>query len=401
MAREFSPFLENLFLTAKQTGELVFNTLMAVEVTLLNNQTLRYADGEITVTSISRRGNSEALITPKIFSALKIGNTDLRHLEGAAPDAGELAFNNFDYLLTQIIPAPSRLFDNAKVRIYLCFGKPDGTFEAIIYFDGLVRILTGDNEEARMSVISQLSDKKVSLGVEITQQCLNELGDLNCGAQHLLAGAVCTKDFYDEVSGCMFYGALNGFSGIMFINPNGLVANYTGIQIGGGGWEDPGCVDGEMFLKTLDGAMQAKDVKAGESLVDASGAVNIVAKVEKIYTAYRYQIIAENIGLICSSTHHLTTGLDDSRGKPVFSLTYDDDDDDDDEAATDQIIIYTNKPTLTTDYRIFPVDGGFVYKFALTGETHKYLAGASPYEFIEAHNNKQMISGFEIQGLFN
>lgn len=261
--RILSPFIQGLFDTAAETGERIWRTQVGVVIRLNSGVDYNVGTAAMTMNSVSRRGDSNDLVSPVVFEARAVSLPSFRHDLGSPPDAGEFALINLDHIISQLIPEPTNLFQNCSAKVYICFPKADGNYEGLLYFRGLIRQVSGDDDEAPISLISDLSARDVYLAEEITQRCLNELGDYvvggRCGATHLPVGATCSKDFYDEVNGCMFWGQMHAFWGIPFLNATGVVPIYGGGGgDGGGGWEDfdvpvRGCVDPASWIKMASG----------------------------------------------------------------------------------------------------------------------------------------------------
>lgn len=203
--RQLSPFILNFFQERAVLNARSYNTELAVEITLNDDTKVLIATANLTMDSVSKDGASEA-ITPLTFIGKISGAPDIRQSQTKTPDAGNFELVNLDGLFNQSIVDSSRIFDNAKVRLYWVFPKPVGNYEGIIYFDGYFNELSGDNENASMSITADASSRASVVGIEATQRCMNELGDDRCGVDHLPAGATCSKLWSDKVNGCKFWG---------------------------------------------------------------------------------------------------------------------------------------------------------------------------------------------------
>lgn len=400
MARKLSPFIQGLFDEAALTGERAFRTHVAVQFILTDGTPYNVGTGEILLTSKSY--NYESIeIDPISFISRAVQVPSFRHSQGNAPDAGELALINLDYLISQLIPEPTKLFEGAKAKVYICFPKPDGTFEGVLYFVGNVRGLSGDDDEAPITLISDLSDKKAVIGEEITQRCLHELGDAECGAQFLPEDAECSKEFDDKVSGCWFWGQMHAFSGIPFINPSALVSGYSGTS--GGGWDEGGgggCVDLFSWIRSVDGFwINAQDLKEGDPVEDLRGRISIVKKIEEKFVNFRYLIEATNgAELICSSDHPLIVGMEDEKGKQAYTLRNYLDKLNGETEHTDRLLSIVNGFTEFTDkYKLYPLAPGKVLNISLEGDVQTYTAGRKKGFGFDGHNNKPVYSFTEIR----
>ncbi len=402
MARKLSSFIQGLFDEAAATGERAFRTHTAVMFTLSNGTSFNVATGEILLTSKSYNHLSVP-IDPVSFVAKAIKIPSFRHSQGTAPDAGELSLINLDYVISQLIPEPTRLFDGAKAKVYICFPKPDGTYEGVLYFIGHVRGLSGDDDEAPITLISDLSDKKAVIGEEITQRCLHELGDDGCGAQFLDPDDECSKEFDDKENGCWFYGQMHAFSGVPFINPSALVAGYGGTGTGGG-WDEPiirtGCVDLFSWIRTIEGGwIHAPNLKEGDPVEDLRGRISLVKKIEEKFVNYRYLIEATNgAELICSADHPLISSFDDEKGKQAYTLRNYLDVLNGDAEVSDQLLTVCEGFIEHTDkFKLFPLAPGKVLNISLEGNIQTYTAGAKKGFGFDGHNNKPVYSFTEIR----
>lgn len=401
MARNLSPFITGLFTAAAASGERIWRTQVALVATLASGVDYLVATGAISMTSVSRRGASTTLVDPLIFDARAISIPSLRHGLNTPPDAGEMALINLDHVISQLIPEPTRLFNGAKAKVYLCFPKADGSYEGLLYFRGLLRQVSGDDEEAPMSLISDLSSRDIFLGEEITQRCLNELGDYvfggRCGATHLPTGATCSKDFDDIINGCSFWGQMHAFWGIPFINTTDLLSTYTGDPTDG--WEDHnlhGCVDPQSYIKLASGQwIRASECQDGMELIDLRGRVGVIEMIQETYHRFRYLTIASNgCRLKHSCDHPFTTAVDDDEGHQAYTLRSWIEKLNGEADHSDSILSVANgKIELAEQWVMYPIAPGKVLRFTMHKEgTRNYVAGVNPHFGFEGHNNK----GFDV-----
>lgn len=231
--RPLSPFITDFFAARAALESRVYNTVLAAEITLTGElaETLNYATKTITVDSLSSNGAS-VNITPINFSARVTGSPEIRHSQAKPVDASEIDVVNLDYLISEVIPASERPFDNASVIVYICFPKPNGNYEGLIYFIGKISDITGDDLDAHLASVSDVAIKASTAGREVTQRCVNVLGDSWCGVNLLPVGAVCSKIQDDKEAGCIYWGGV--FNGVGYINPGSRVQGYTGPISEGG-----------------------------------------------------------------------------------------------------------------------------------------------------------------------
>jgi hypothetical protein len=233
--RNLSPTLQAIFSAQAAIGSRCYNSEIATEITLSDDTKLYFATADLTIDTVSTAGASVA-ITPKAFSARFSGAPELRITSTKAPESAELQIINLDYVVSSVIPNINRMFDGAHVRLYLCFRKSDGNYEGVVMFDGFISEVAGDDEDARMNLVSDGSSVASKIGKEVTQRCVNVLGDSWCGVNLLPGGAVCSKIWNDNEAGCAYWGGV--YNGVPFINPLALQENYPsfGYVNMGDGW---------------------------------------------------------------------------------------------------------------------------------------------------------------------
>lgn len=214
------------YITNYLANNHTYNMQLACEIVLQDLvSTLRYATADISVTSLSQ-GTSSVAVSPINFVHKISGAPEVRHSQGKAVDASELKIINLDYIITQALPTAGRPFDNSTITIYLCFPKPDGNYEGLIYFIGKIIDVGGDDEDAAFASQSDVGYQFATMGKEVTQRCVNELGDPWCAVNNLPVGAVCSKLQDDKVGGCLYWGGV--FNGVGFIDPTGAIQGYSG-----------------------------------------------------------------------------------------------------------------------------------------------------------------------------
>lgn len=330
--RSLSPFLLNFFAEKAAQDARFYNSHLAIEITLKNASQLHYATGKVILSTLSVDGVSVA-VDPEVEFEPKITNPpDIQFTQGSNAD-GSTPFDisNLDYLLSGIIPEPTRLFDNAKATVYICFPKPDGKYEGVIYTKGVLNQTDADDRVARLTFVSDLSNKTITTGGKsITQRCVNELGVSNSrsfcpSGSDIPAESVCSKEFDDEVAGCAFWGRQAFFNGVSFFNPEGLVPNYSGV-IGGSGWgfiPPTRCVAADTWFLMADGSpKKGKDLKKGDMVKNHLGEVTVIDSVELFHAEMRYRVRSQNSGttLICTPTHPFLISPTDKKGTSILSL---------------------------------------------------------------------------------
>lgn len=390
--RDLSPFLTSFFAGRASLNSRNYNTHMAVVITLQDASQLKYATGAITIDTISKDGATVA-ITPITFVAKLSGAPDIRQSQTKSPDMGELEIINLDYLLTQAITGVARVYDNAKIRVYWAFPKTSGNYEAIIYFDGLVQAIAGDDEIAKMSVIADVSSKTSLVGAEITQRCLNELGDSWCGVGNLPGGATCSKVWRDTVNGCAYWGGV--YQGLPQMNPD--VASPAGIWGSGTGTgnEDDDSVytgmncpdlDTTIFPSANGGIIHAKDLRVGEVILTGDNIPVTVDRCEVVDAPYRYLVkTIYNADLIVSATHHFLRSPDDNKGRAAVNWNF----------AEDDLVVqlpnknclarHTTDPKMGSEYGFMVASAGKVLNLTVS-KPHTYWAGMDEGCYLGNHN---------------
>lgn len=412
----------------------VYNTHLAFKIRLSTGAIVPISTQPLTMTSVSKRGESVTLDEPEVFIGKVLTAPDIQFTQTDANDGStNIIVSNLDYLLSALIPEPDRLFDGATVTVYLCFPKPDGSYEGLIYGIGNLRTSEGDHEFAPISYVSDLSDKSVTAGGrDLTQKCLNVLGVMSgrswCGATDLPDGAVCSKVFDDAAGGCAYYGQQSQFQGVPFFNPNGLVENYGGTVTGGGWgshWGQTGCFDVESFFKTPTGAVQGGELKQGDPLVNHLGQIAIINDLQVLWSDFRYLITSPTgARAVVSASHLVLTSFDDESGAAIYSLIGsnavnlhgDIESNDkriwrkqvesgiitDAETETIKIVADINGRAMMTEFKMEIAAAGNVLAVSLTAP-NTYSAGLEPNLYFGAHNkpiyNDLPIYGFGNQSL--
>lgn len=382
--RNLSPELTAFFAAHVAANSRAYNSVLAAHFVLKDDTNLYYATAGITVDSVSREGVSNA-ITPLVFAARLSGAPDVRFAAGRTPDTGQLEVINLDYIITTALTDVDRIFEAARVRLYLCFPKSDGAYEGLVLFDGYLTDLSGDDETAQMTVQADVSSPAATLGAEITQRCLNELGDSWCGVTHLPGAAACSKVWSDHENGCAYWGGV--YRGVPFINPNGLVQGYSGTVIGGGGF-DNSCPDAATtWFATPDGYVHARDLRPGAVLQDHAGRLVQVEGIEHVHAPYRYLVETARARLIVSATHRFLRNADDTTGKSALAW----------DLEADTLLTRTPEGIVLerpvahegrdVHYAFRPALPGMVLKLSVTAP-HTYLAGMERGYMLGNHNNK-------------
>jgi hypothetical protein len=384
--RLLSPFIQSVFDNAAAINSRAFNTELVCEFVLKDGTLLHYGTRTLTMDTVSQNGASVS-ITPLTFTGRLTGTPEIRHTQGKAPDGGEFSLANLDYIITSVLPTVDRPFDNAYVTCYLCFPKSSGNYEGQIYFKGLLSDVGGDDEVGSVSAVSDLSHKAALIGREITQRCLNELGDAWCGVGHLPGGAVCTKDWADKVAGCGYWGGV--FKGAPFINPNGLLQGVFGPGSGGGGtgFGGGGCpdVDTTLFPSANGGIITARDIRVGEYIFDPHNIPVEVQHAEIMREQYRYSLTTNHgANLIVSATHRFLTYAGDNEGQAAVEFN----------GESSSILLKIKDelrlalrglPSRRPEFEFWPTSGGEVLFLSVSG-SNTYLAGQQPDYWVGSHN---------------
>lgn len=330
--RPLSPFIKNFFASRAALDARAYNTHLAFLIRLKTDALIPLSTEPLLMTSQSKGGESVTLLEPISFQGKVLTAPDIQFTQTDASDGStQIIVSNLDYLLTSLIPEEDRLFDGATVTVYLCFKKPDGTYEGLIYGKGNLKAAEGDHEFAPFSYVSDLSDKtKTAGGVELTQKCTNLFGVFDaarrswCPASGFPSGSKCSKVFDDDEAGCAFWGLQAFFKGVPFFNPNGLVDGYGGV-VTGGGWIEPpvigGCYDLYSFYDTPEGARRGDLLKEGDALLNPYGETVIIQSLEVLFSRYRYLLeTPSGAAAICSADHRVLTGFGDEKGTALYSL---------------------------------------------------------------------------------
>lgn len=339
MARILSAFFTEFFADRALLDERAYNSHVGMLLTLKGGAQLAVATGEFTLTSVSSRGASIPVSPPVFFEEKLLSAPEIQFSQTSSADGSTGAtVGNLDYLLSGLMVEETRILDGAKVTVYICLEKPDGSYEGMVYGVGNVRASDADEETARLNYVSDLSDRNSIVGGrELTQKCLNELGVVAgksfCPAPNAIGG-FCSKIFDDSEAGCDFWQQQAFFNGVPFYNPNSPTAAVTnggggigGIGGDGSGWAEPtvvgwGCPDVNSFLKTPTGWQRGRELKAGDKLIDHLDRIVLIEKIEVIRSAYRY-LIESSSGArgIFSANHPVLTDFDDATGTALYALT--------------------------------------------------------------------------------
>lgn len=372
-----------------------YNTEIGFHIRLSDASEIYLGTHTFTMDKLTQPNQTVASITPVNFTGKIASASEFKHSQSKAPDYGAAELVNLDYTYTQLVADAQRLYEGAQVTAYLCFPRADGNYTGVIYFIGLVREIQGDDESASMTVIHQLSSRAATMGKEITQRCTNELGDAWCGVPVgtlSLPDDTCSKVYSDKANGCLKWGGI--FNGVPFINPNGIIANYSGT-IGGGGWgggDGQNCPDVDSWFYALDGWIHGSELRDGVILKTHHDQPVTVTGVERVRADYRYLVKCNRTGVevIVSATHKFLRSADDLKGKACVSWDFNDD-----------LVLVTPQGVqlsygrqnfkanfaLGEDYSITPYTGGDVLKLS-TSAPHLYVAGRSKGAGFASHNTK-------------
>lgn len=320
--RPRSAFIDEFFASRALSNARAYNTEIAFSIHLADDTIIRYGSATIVIDTLSQ-GSISIPITPLVFSPRVSGKPEFRHTQTKAVDASQFQLVNLDYLITQLIPDIARPFDNAKVIVYLCYPKADGNYEGMIYDLFVITSVEGDDENADISMVSDISARNAMLGMEITQRCQNIFGDFWCGVTHIPLGGECSLIWNDRTGGCLYWGGV--FKGVPYINPSGYVPGYYGppLDPGTGGFEPPiggggHCPDPRMWFRSANGGhIRGLDLKAGEAIL-WNETPGIIEAVEKVHAQYRYLVeTATGPAFIGSASHKFLTSYDDDKGMPL------------------------------------------------------------------------------------
>lgn len=380
--RNLSTFITDFFAQKAVLDARAYNTEIAVVFELGLGTTLLYATAQITVDSISKSGTHEDIPALNFSARIeKSGAPDFTHAQGRSVDAGEVNLINLDYVLSAAITDVDRIYDNTIVTVYLCFPKAVN-YEGLVIFKGLLSEISGDDELARARIISELSSRVATVGKEITQRCVNELGDSWCGVppSTLPCGAECSKIYEDRLAGCAHWGGV--FNGVPFINPNNLVAGYSGAQ--GTGFEpiNTGCPDIMSYFRAPNNtAIRGVDLKAGDTLLDHFDRAVIVEQADIIDVDYRYRVsTSKGASVVVSASHLFLNGLLDKEGKPAHAYKPED---------FLVLVLPTGiaafNNTGAINYEFKPYHAGKCVRLATTAP-HTYAAGEQKGYYLGSHN---------------
>jgi hypothetical protein len=293
---------------------------MAFDITLKDATVLNWATAQITVSKENQAGVS-ANVSPAISYEPRILEVpEITFSIGKQPDGGTVVVENLDYQFSQSLVSASKPFENASVNVYVCYplaGEPPGTYERDLFFVGKLRENPADSVEGRLLLISDLQDRTPQVGNhELTQRCLNQLGDAICGRANLPVGATCSKIFDDAVNGCAAWDNQHRFNGIdklieQVVNSSSGWEEPYGGHIGGGQ-----CIDPHSFVLTTQGMVQAGVLKFGDYVLDDFGRAIRVINVKRVWASERYNVRDRHgNNLICSATHPLKITAADAYGR--------------------------------------------------------------------------------------
>ncbi len=396
--RPLSSVIRTYFANRAQLNNRAYNTEQAVQITLQDGTIVNWATRRLTINSVAQDEVSEE-IDPIFFSPRIEGAPEFRHSQGRAVDGGELEATDLDYFIGQLIPNNQRLLDGAKVTLYWCYPKGGGMYEGQVYFVGLVNTLESDGEVATLRVISDIDVRVATLGKEMTQRCLNTLGDDWCSVTSLPPGAVCSKVHGDRDGGCAYWGGV--FNGVPYLNPSGLVSGYSG-NLPDDPWQDTGgqpaqdCPDPDNFFRLKGGGViMGWDLRPGMEIMWNDTPVTVI-KAEVVDCAYRYRVETRfGAKTIISASHRFLTNARDNRGESAhgfFNNHY-------------SFILRTpqgrrsQRKFLSLNdiegkgYIIKPTEPGKVLRLSVT-HPHKYDCGFSPHIMFENHNMKNYYEYF-------
>lgn len=389
MAITFQRTLSTVIQTILADAGRTYNTEIAVEFALGNGSFLYYATKGLVMDTLSQ-GTSSVSITPVTFVSRLEGTPELRHSQAKAPDAGEFEIVNLDYVISASIPTVGKPWDNTFCTVYLCFPKANGNYEGLVYFVGALANLTGDDEKAGASVISDLAMKGSYVGAEMTQRCTNTFQDAWCGVNNVPGGSTCSLVYHDKVNGCLYWGGQ--FKGVPFINPNGIAVGSNGTGNGddgtGGGWgHGHHCLDLDTtwYPSANGGDIHARDMKPGEVILNHFDQAATVQHVENFMAPYRYGIETHfGASVISSATHRLLRAANDDIGRAAMDVV----------SQGDDILVKLHKrlrlarqTDTRSDYRTVIAPPGMVQEITVTG-VHTYLAGRQRGKWIANHNKE-------------
>jgi hypothetical protein len=391
MGRNFSPFITDFFASRAAADARAYNAQFGLDITLRSGVPLR----------VGSKGGASIALAPALSFTGKIEQIPEIFLSQDETADGSGVFNiiNLDYLLSALIPEPTRLLDKAECTPYVCLPKPDGTYEGVIMARGFLRLSEGDDQTATLSYVSDLSDRTVIADIrELTQRCLNVFAVIDPARRSWCGAALdptvnpstdtCTFVFDDEDGGCAFWGQQATFQGVSFFNPES-VQGYGGPLDGGGGWDptDGGgriggdCCDEEGWWLFADGIWRGgENVQEGEALIDHRGDIGIVSHVERVWAEYRYLLRSSSgTEAVITPTHPLILSMTDERGTAAMQTIGSKD-------KNLRVVDYATRPALSR-FRLRPYPSGWVLRIHMT-RPHMYIAGRRPGRGIAGHNEK-------------
>lgn len=405
--RLLSDFLTNFFETRATMDARAYNTEVALDITMRNGESLRYATRDLTISTVTKRGVSVPPGDPLSFTG-KLESTPeiFATQDDTADGSGIFKAVNLDYFLSALIPEPTRLLDRAECVSYLCYPKADGTYEGQILSVGRLRLAEGDDESADLSYVSDIGDRTITAsGRELTQRCLNVFAVIDPELRSYCGAALdpnvdpdvdtCTNVFDDEEAGCKYWGQEATFQGISFFNPMGLVTGYGGPINDDGGWINPGgvgggCADPDSYYLFDDGKWrQGKEVKVGAILLDHLGRPGEVDHAEIIHCEYRYLVkTSMGAGVICSVSHPMLTRESDEEGTAAIVLHS--------RNQTNKnmrLLDFVNGTGRLSRFTVQSWEAGPALFISMKRPRHIYIAGLRPNGGIPAHNKIAMYDG--------
>lgn len=319
MARDLSPIIESIRQSDTQ------NVWLAIDITTLDGDTVRAAEVELEVTSLNLIGTSVD-VDPVLYPATLMTNPAIKYSKGKAPNGGSFTILDLDHALGILVGQIERKLDGASVVVTTCWEKPDETFEADIYFKGLIRDVSAEDETTNFTIVADTDSRTAYVANRsLTQRCLAVYGDNRCRrpAGMILPGETCSNIFDDAENGCLAKRWQFAFWGVPILRLSESTAN--------GGWGSGST--GGSGCPTLDQTvniyrskfdtvpMRVADLREGMICVDALERCAVIDYLRKIEGSLVYQIeTANGARKKVSESHPVILNLQDNRGTRVSDL---------------------------------------------------------------------------------
>lgn len=219
---------------AAAKDETVFSNYFALDVTL------PLAEGEdepphILASSASEEAGGESYVADATLTS------DIQIAEGESVDGTDFSLSNLEDTYGPVLSDPARDLYPAPAVVRELVRRADGDFEALDLVTGHARFGQVDRSAARVTVISDMSRRGLTVVDVVTQRCKHRYKGPGCDSTD--PSPTCSRIFHDAVNGCaskepapVLIGAVNNqpsFGGVPTLQPNAAAAASGGVSGGG------------------------------------------------------------------------------------------------------------------------------------------------------------------------